>query len=327
MSKPKSSLTEFAASSDMKTAYGHALRKIDQLKRGREDLIEAVMTATKDAVQMLDIPAVPRPKLKHAKGTPEVAIAMLSDWQLAKVTPTYNSEVCATRIDAYADKLERLVSIQRASYPVKELRVYLLGDIVEGEMIFPGQAHRIDASLNQQVMVGSQIIAKFVRRMLAFFETVRVVGVCGNHGAVGGPVRREHRPETNMDMLTYWTAEQIVRQDPDAWKRCSWTKTVRTGERLWYAVDKIGEKRFFLIHGDQIRGQLGFPWYGLGKSVHGWKNGGVPEDFDYVAHGHFHTPNCTPIGTVMTWTGRRLKVAAIKGVRSPVRTEPHPSAG
>src|SRR5262245_9286373 len=86
---------------------------------------------------------------------------MLSDWHLAKRTASYNSDVCEQRIEAYADKVLRLTALQRSDHPVKHLRAYLLGDLLEDELIFPGQAHLIDASLYRQVMVdGPRILSK-----------------------------------------------------------------------------------------------------------------------------------------------------------------------
>jgi len=65
-------------------------------------------------------------------GDEEVAVAVLSDWQLAKRTSTYNSDVCEERIERLADRIIRLTNIQRADHPVDTLHVHLLGDIVEG---------------------------------------------------------------------------------------------------------------------------------------------------------------------------------------------------
>ena len=38
-------------------------------------------------------------KSKKANKNQEVAVAVLADWQLAKVTPDYNSSVCEERIE------------------------------------------------------------------------------------------------------------------------------------------------------------------------------------------------------------------------------------
>jgi hypothetical protein len=282
-----------------KQALARALRSLEKSKATRAELVEAVRTAARDAILTLSIPPVKAPPRDGRTGQAEVAIAVLSDFQLAKKTPTYTSEICEKRVQEYADKVELLTKIQRADHPVRELRVYLLGDLVEGEMIFPGQAHRIDASLFRQVLVdGPRILSGFVRRMLTIFERVHVVGVIGNHGAIGGLVRRESHPETNADSMLM----EVVRMMLEGEKRLTWAPNMTSGERHWYAVDRVGEKAFLLFHGDQVKGGFaGFPWYGFSKKVMGWSMGAIPERFDYALSGHFHTPVRMLIGNVRLW--------------------------
>ena len=90
------------------------------------------------------------------------AVAILSDVQLAKVTPDYSTEVAEARVIEYANKIVNLTNLQRHAHTVKKCAVLVAGDIVEGELIFPGQSHLIDASLYNQVTVdGPRILTKF----------------------------------------------------------------------------------------------------------------------------------------------------------------------
>lgn len=291
-------LTVDAREDDVRAALDRALRQLDKAKATREELVEAVYRAAKDAASALVIPPVPKPERDRRKGREEVAVAVLSDWQLGKKTPTYGSEICEQRVQRYAEKVARLATIQRADHPVREVRVWLLGDLVEGELIFPGQAHRIDASLYRQVAVdGPRILGDFLRRMLASFDRVHVTAVIGNHGAIGGPVRREMHPESNSDTMLYRITEQIVR-DP----RLTWNIADPSGERGWYAIDEIGTFRSLLFHGDQIRGGFaGFPLYGLAKKVWGWQSGAIPEPFTHAALGHWHTPDSKVLNHTVIW--------------------------
>jgi hypothetical protein len=283
-----------------KDALYRALRELDRIKASRQELVDAVYRAASDAAAAVSLPPVAQPEQRPESGNaPETAIAVLADWQLGKRTPSYTSQVCAQRIEEYGDKVARLAQLQRADHPVDDLRVYLLGDLVEGELIFPGQAHRIDASLFTQVMAdGPTILGGFLRKMLTQFQRVHVVGVIGNHGAIGGPVRRESRPETNADAMMYEATRQRLVGEP----RLTWAPTMLNGERLWYQVDRIGEKGFMLFHGDQVKGgALGYPWYGFGKKILGWANGGIPEPFHYALSGHFHTPVRGLYGQIRHW--------------------------
>jgi len=225
---------------------------------------------------------------------------MLSDWQLGKVTPDYDSVVCEQRIQQYTAKVAALTEIQRADHPVNELHVWLLGDLVEGELIFPGQAHKIDASLYRQVALdGPRILGDFLRQMLSIFAEVKVTAVIGNHGAIGGLSRREMDPESNADRMLYRIVQQLLASE----KRLSWTIPDGGRERYWYAIDQIGTYSCLLFHGDQVRGGFaGMPFYGFYKAINGWASGAIREPFGDAACGHWHQH------ASLTFNQRQLRV-------------------
>lgn len=283
------------ALNDVKTTNARLLRQLAEAKVAKEELVAAVYNAAKDGIDSLVLPPIKAPKADSRKKGEEVAVAVLSDWQLAKLTPDYNSDVCEERIELYGEKVLKLTDIQRSDHPVKELRVWLLGDIIEGELIFPGQQYLIDGSLYRQVTVdGPRILGNFLRKMAGAFEKVHVTAVIGNHGALGGRARRDYSPETNGDRMLYRIVQQILANE----QRVTWTIPDGGGERNWYAVDDIGGYKTLLFHGDQVRGQSGLPWYGFHKKVLGWKVGAIPEGFDDAFCGHYHQPTRMTLNTV-----------------------------
>lgn len=291
------SLNEASTVDDLRSTIARLSRQLQKAKDRGEELVEAVYRAARDASSGLTIPPVAAPKKDSRKKGEQVAVAVLSDWQLGKQTPGYSSEICEERIERYADKLETIVGMHREAIPIKTLKVYLLGDIVEGEMIFPGQAHLIDSSLYQQMTVdGPRILCNFLRRALTMFESVHVVGVIGNHGSLGGRARKDYNGESNADRMLYNICRQIMGGE----KRLSWYVPWEKDERAWYAVDRIGDHGFLLAHGDQIRGGGfgGFPFYGLAKKTWGWAVGGVPEEFNEVLIGHWHQPTRVTLNTI-----------------------------
>lgn len=284
------------AQEDEKTAaLRTALRKLDAERDKTEQLVAAVYAAARDAASAMTIPPVPRCTKDKRKADAEAAVCLLADWQLGKKTPDFDSDVCAARMRKYADKVQRLIEYQRAHHPVKEAHIFLLGDLIESEEIFPGQAHRIDASLYEQLFTGAALLAEVVRTIAAVVERVKVVGVIGNHGAVGGPIRRSYHPETNMDAVLYNIARGMVRDD-----RVEWPETFIKGERAWYATDEVLGKRWFLFHGDQVRSaSFGIPWYGFGKRLLGWATSVEP--YDYAASGHWHVPVREQVNAITHW--------------------------
>jgi hypothetical protein len=253
-----------------------------------------VYRAARDAANTLHIPPVKPPKAVKGLGSPEAAILTLADWQTGKTTPAYDSDIAAARVRRYFDLAARLIVENRA--PVVEAHIDLLGDLVEGEAIFPGQAHRIDASLYRQVFAVAQLLADGVRTIAAVVPHVCVKGVIGNHGAMGGPVRREYHPETNLDAMAYNIARMLVGDDP----RISWDETLVPGERAWYAVDVVLGRRWFLFHGDQVKSaSLGIPWYGFQKRLLGWATSVA--DFEYAVSGHWHVAVRQQVNRITHW--------------------------
>lgn len=320
---------------ETRAALRRVQRQLEKARATKEELAETVYRAARDAAEGIELPPIPKAKITTtAKGTPETAIAVLSDWQLGKRTPTYSSDVCEKRMERYAEAVEQFTAMHRAAVPVKELRIYLLGDLVEGELIFPGQAHRIDSSLYAQVVErGPTILATFLRRMAAIFEHVHVVTCIGNHGALGGRSRREMHPETNADAMLYEVARLLTRDE----KRITWAPNVSRGERQWYALDRIGDHRYFLFHGDQIRGGFlgGYSWYGFGRKLLQWSATADIGAFSYSFSGHFHTPvrmKAGPIthygnGTTESSNTYALEQLAAQGEPSQWLLFAHPKRG
>lgn len=292
-------VTAYEATSEierLKAAHRKALRKLEDKDLEKRELIEAVYQAAHEAAAAMNLKPVPTPKADKRKEDDETAILLLSDWQLGKVTPTYNSEICADRISQLAEKVQRLVDLQRKAHPVRELRVYLLGDLIEGEDIFPGQAHLVDASLYNQVFHGGEILADLIRRLAGAFEQVKVVGVIGNHGRLGR--KGTFHPESNADAMMYRIASMLVKEQ----KNVEWVETLAKGERAWFATDEVKGRTWFLFHGDQVSGGFaGFPWYGFGKKLQGWNMTVAP--FHYSAAGHFHTPTRMYLNGITHWSG------------------------
>jgi hypothetical protein len=267
-------------------------RLADKHKNTKGEAVASVYEAAYNAFADFEIPTIKRISTKKSKGSPEVAVAVLADWQLGKITPSYNSEVLAKRIELYTEKLIEITEIQRAHHPVDELHIWFLGDIVEGEEIFPGQSHLIDSGLYRQVGVnGPEIITGLINSCLEHFDKIHVTGVIGNHGAVGGRARKQHDPETNMDRLLYKIVELIYSNED----RVTFNIPDGRGERNFYAIDNIGDYSCMLIHGDQMPSPGQF--HGYYKKVMGWKDGAIPEHFDDLYMGHYHQKFKMTIGS------------------------------
>ena len=285
-----------AGDQELRDALRRALRKVEESRVKKEELVNAVYRASRDAVAGISIPPVTRPPRDRRRGSAETAICLLADWQWGKRTPDYNSDVAAARVARYTERAVKLIDLQRSHHPVREARIYLLGDLLEGEEVFPGQAHRIDASLYVQLFEGAKALAGLVRTIAASVPSVKVVGTIGNHGALGGIARRSYHPETNADAMLMNIARTFVADE----ERVTWPETFVAGERAWYATDEVLGKRWFLFHGDQIKSaSFGIPWYGFNKRLLGWATSVAP--FTYSASGHWHVPVRMQVNAITHW--------------------------
>ena len=287
---------------DLKDTNARLLKQIDKLKDKKADMVEAVFSGARDGMRTLQFPDISNPKLKHKPKTQtEICVPLLSDIQLAKRTPDYYTAVAEVRVRRYAEKIVKLTEIQRATHNVNKCAVLALGDIVEGELIFPGQSHLIDSSLYRQVTVdGPRILHTFFSILLENFKEVDVYWVIGNHGALGGRSRRDYNPETNADRMLGKILQTMFAGE----KRIKFI--IPEGvDNHWYTVARLGPKaKFFCFHGDNIRGTMGVPFYGYNKKILGWKalaSQGLMEDFTHAVCGHYHTPTSLYINDVRVW--------------------------
>lgn len=276
-------------------------RQLYEVKHKHADYLATVQEAVEGAVGRIHIEPVPPPVPlvgRLPQRQEEIAVALLSDLQTGKVTPDYNSDVARDRVLRYARKIVDLADIQRRDHPVRHIAVPMLGDMVEGVDIFPGQQWLIDSTLYAQVFnTTPEILAEFCRILLASFETVTVYAVDGNHGRIGR--KGMFGPEDNADRMVYRVLELLMRNEP----RFKLVMRDPSGERNWYQIMVLGNYSAMLFHGDQIRGAMGFPWYGLGKKVNSWAAGGLGPDetFKDVMHGHYHQLARIPLNHRTVW--------------------------
>jgi hypothetical protein len=277
-------LNETQRLEDLQAALARAHRKIADEKNRTDEIVNAIYRAAKDAAL-----AMPRPKPILApkdkrKGRPEVALLHATDWQLGKRTATYSMEICAERIQRYAEKVLRITEIQRKDHPVREAVLMLGGDQVEGIDIFVGQSWELDGHLFDQLFNASSIMEKLVRTLAANFETVRVVCEFGNHGRIG---RYGVNPKgDNVDRMAY----KITQDRTSDLKTVSWQMSDD-----WYQHFTIGNYRVLLVHGDEIKSYSGTPLFAIIKRVSAWAAGIVPT-FDDCYMGHWHNPLSVTLG-------------------------------
>lgn len=272
------------------------LRLQKQLKKAKErteDLVEITQQAAYDAMLTMGrVQPVPEVVLDKRKIKTEAALWHMTDWQGAKRTVSYNSDVMRKRVMEFAGKAVRITDIQRADHPVKTCHILFGGDMVEGLFNFPSQAFEIDATLFEQYVQVSRLCVDVVRFALANYEHVTVIAEWGNHGRIGS--KRDNVPRSdNFDRMCYELARQLLAGE----KRLTWLDCPEDVQRV-----EIGSYRALLIHGDEV-GRNGFASPGaIVQHMNRWRSGSYPWEFRDVYVGHYHThaewPMANGLGSV-----------------------------
>jgi hypothetical protein len=264
---------------DLRRALENTQRQLAKQKARTDELVAATQTAAREAVLATGGVKLPARRTRSKKRGAEVALWHLTDWQGAKVTPSYNSQVMRDRVLRFCDKAARLAEIQRADHPVDDLVVMLGGDMIEGLFNFPTQPYEIDATLFGQYITVSKLLTEVVQFALSEFSTVRVIAEWGNHGRLGS--KRDAVPRSdNADRMTYELARSLVNTDP----RVTWEDCPEDIQRV-----EIGQYKALLIHGDEV-GRNGFASPStIVQHVNRWRSGAYPWEFRDVFIGHYHT--------------------------------------
>lgn len=263
----------------LRAALRNAQKQVLKAKDRIEHLSEVTRQAALDAMIALGpVKPVPAVKLDKRKDG-EVALWHMTDWQGAKLTVSYNSEIMRERVLLFTHKAVAVTEIQRADHPVKEVVIAFGGDMVEGLFNFPSQPFEIDSTLFEQYVNVSRLLVDVVRFALANYEKVTVVAEWGNHGRIGS--KRDAVPRSdNFDRMCYELARQLLAGE----KRLTWEGSPEDVQRI-----EIGNYRALLIHGDEV-GRNGFASPGaIVQHMNRWRSGSYPWEFRDVYIGHYHT--------------------------------------
>lgn len=265
---------------DLRAALVRTQRSLLRAKTKTDTLVEATLEATRDAVLANPL-QIPKPGKDPRKGPSEAALWHLTDWQGAKKTVSYDSQVMRKRVHRFVDKAVQITDIQRKDHPVKDCWILLGGDMIEGLFNFPTQPFEIDATLFEQFVTVSNLLVEVVHRALGVYENVTVVSEWGNHGRLGS--KRDAVPRNdNADRMTYELARQILLSS--GVKNLTWEDSPNDIQQV-----EIGAYRALVIHGDEI-GRTGYASpTTIVNHVNRWRSGSYPWTFRDVYVGHYHT--------------------------------------
>ena len=276
----------------------------------QEQFFDRLVEATKLPIRPLKFKVAGQDSRKPARSV----IAPIFDQQFGQfVRPSdtpgnrgaFSVSVFDKRLARWVEGLTGILEHYASSYRVEELIVPFGGDNVEGDEIFAGQAWQLELDPPQQVWDLAGKMDQALRQVVQFareeigVKRIALYGVDDNHGKVGGK-RGGARPATYSWNWLYQKIlfELHLRGVPID------EKAIEPGGALFF---RSAGHQFQLIHGHQIRGWGGLPFYGLtkfdGRSIRLHNT-----IYRYLLMGHHHQPASIPNGAGETivsgdWVG------------------------
>ena len=269
-----------------KTIERYDKQFVNQLLKERtaRDIVTDIL---KEIVPKIDFTPKPLPERKP-KNNKEIVVLNLNDVHIGR----YPRELLQKKADYLVSSALEIVEIQRGKATIDELVINMVGDIVDGDGIFPNQPYEQKFHLMDQMFsVGLPVISGMINELSNHFKKVTLNCVYGNHGRVS----KFTDPELNFDLIFYRILELATKDNP----RLNWNIS-----KKWYMIAKISKFGFLLTHGHFIKTWLNIPFYGIKEKGMRWQGSLSKEEtvlinkewvkikkeyWDFIVMGHFHT--------------------------------------
>jgi UDP-2,3-diacylglucosamine pyrophosphatase LpxH len=163
-----------------------------------------------------------------------------------------------------------------------ELTVLAYGDHTSGEIHGAVNRSYFKNQFKNSLAIG-QFHSLMYRDLAPYFDTVNVVYVPGNHGRRSNK-KNHHGAQDNWDYLVAKTAEMYCRDLKNV------HFTIPNSFSINLDIMGIG---FCIFHGDDVRSNMGIPWYGLERRQRRYAALGrvmSGPSIRYFCCGHFHRP-------------------------------------
>lgn len=241
-------------------------------------------------VEAYNAEKVPKYRAKAGKGQPVTAVALWGDWHWGQVVEPdqvssqnkYSSAVARERLVRWRDGFLGWVEAQRSAYPVDELVVVGLGDMVNGlihqEDLIYAEMEPLDA-----VVDVASVQASMLASLAPHFKQTRASLLStDNHGRL--------TPKTMFTGRGKWCLGYIVNELVKAHTReieglrVDNLTTIR-------AQAEIAGKTFAFTHGNDVMAWMGVPWYGIKRMADKDQSNAIRSSgrgYDYWMCGHWH---------------------------------------
>lgn len=241
----------------------------------------------------------------------EKAVLLISDTHIGKRTASYDLDVAEKRLQFVGERVTHLIKHHQPQ--IKSVAIFLLGDIVDGEEVYPSQSYCIDhvrvdtlkrvapmmqawqGTFSVGALLQTYLAAQFlhdhiVKPLLDANLKVELWAVAGNHGS---PSIVNLHPMTNFDQFAYLLLSEMVKP----------YKIPCNASPSPYLVADICGKRFLLYHGTGIKVYQRIPLYGIMTKAVNWLAYKQFGHIDAICLGHFHVACYFPVVPIIFLNG------------------------
>jgi hypothetical protein len=220
---------------------------------------------------------------------------LISDTHNGKLTDTYNSEVLKDKFDGLYKQIK---DTTRTYKDIDDIHVVLLGDIIDGEGIYPTQSYECEYDVDTSEDSSIAIFRDFYDRLGNEYNHIYTHAVYGNHGRTG----KYNSPTNNYDLKFYKRLGDNYHKD---------NSYIFDIKQKWYGYYSIYDHNILIHHGNKIKMYQNIPLYGIINKHMRWMLGGISETYSAMFVGHFHSLHA------MEWNGVMIQLNG-----TPVTSDP-----
>ena len=277
---------------ESKSEYAKSHFRLHRALEKAKDLSEVFREVLVEEIRALPVPGF-KVGEHQGLGDPEPGVLVLSDWHggekvtRREVLGRRGFDIAQLEIQAgmVVDSVGRLVRIARSYAPMSELLVLLLGDLITGESIYPGQQGYIDLTLLQQVLRTGAILAQTLNALTELVPRIRVETTAGNHGRLGR--RGDYHHESNVENLLYYMVQLMLKDNPRI------EMDIHLEEV--FAVEWGGHVIAAGHGAELLRGSSANTETAMKRAASDWPDL-LGRMVDTIVIGHFHVPDAKEIG-------------------------------
>lgn len=196
----------------------------------------------------------------------------------------YNFDIFLKQNENLKVAVKNILNIHKKAYPIKKMHLALLGDMGHGSRESGAWAgFELEFGAMEQLLKVVQVIAGDIVYWSSLVEEIEVLSIPGNHGRIG---RRGEEPHfENFDVLLGEILRIYFRENP---------QIKFDVDKSWFKVKKIRNTNCLFLHGDDTRGWMGIPFYGLARDAAAYQML-MRQFFDLICVGHFHAKAEVPV--------------------------------